>query len=66
LSVSSANLRALMIWPSRPLSDGRYRVVMDAGASPNFIDTAGRSLGAGAADELAEPVIATFEVEVHP
>ena len=66
ISLSSANLRALMIWPSRPLSAGRYRLVMDAGASQHFSDIAGRTVAAGIPDELGEPVIATFEVKDHP
>jgi len=66
ISVSNANLRALMIWPSQPLSSGHYRVVMDAGASAHFSDIAGQTVAAGAADELGEPVISTFDVEVRP
>jgi hypothetical protein len=66
ISVSTANLRALMIWPSHPLSSGHYRVVMDAGASAHFSDIAGQTVAAGAADELGEPVISTFDVEVRP
>jgi hypothetical protein len=66
VSVSGANLRALMIWPSRPLSDGHYRVVMTAGASAQFSDIAGQTIAAGVPDEFAEPVISTFDVEVHP
>jgi hypothetical protein len=66
INVASANLRALMIWPSRPLSGGRYRVVMDAGASAHFSDIAGQTIAAGAPDEFGEPVISTFDVEVRP
>ena len=66
IAVSDANLRALMIWPSRPLTSGRYRVVMDAGASAHFSDIAGQTVAAGIPDELGEPVISTFDVEVHP
>jgi hypothetical protein len=66
LSISGANLRALMIWPSRPLSTGHYRVVMDAGASAHFSDIAGQTVAAGVADELGEPVISSFAVEDHP
>ena len=66
ISVSTANLRALMIWPPHPLSSGHYRVVMDAGASAHFSDIAGQTVAAGAADELGEPVISTFDVEVRP
>jgi hypothetical protein len=66
ISLSSANLRALMIWPSRPLTSGRYRVVMDAGASGHFSDIAGETIAAGAPDEAGEPVITTFDVGVLP
>jgi hypothetical protein len=66
VSLSSANLRALMIWPSRPLTGGHYRVVMDASASAHFSDIAGQTIAAGALDEFGEPVISTFDVEVRP
>jgi hypothetical protein len=66
VALSSANLRALMIWPSRPLTAGHYRVVMDAGASAHFSDIAGQTIAAGAPDEFGEPVISTFDVEVRP
>jgi hypothetical protein len=66
VSVSSANLRALMIWPSRIVSGGHYRVVMDGGAATHFSDIAGRIIAAGAPDEFGEPVISTFDVEVAP
>jgi hypothetical protein len=49
-----------------PLSTGHYRVVMDAGAATQFSDIAGRTIAAGAPDEFGEPVISTFDVEVHP
>jgi hypothetical protein len=64
--ISGANLRALMIWPSRPLSGGHYRVIMDAGASAHFSDIAGQTIAAGAPDEFGEAVISTFDVEVRP
>jgi hypothetical protein len=66
VAISGANLRALMIWPSHPLSGGRYRVIMDAGASAHFSDIAGQTIAAGAPDEFGEAVISTFDVEVHP
>jgi hypothetical protein len=66
VSISSANLRALMIWPARPLSAGHYRVVMDAGASTRFSDIAGETVAAGTRDESGETVISTFAVEVLP
>jgi hypothetical protein len=66
LSVSDANLRVLMIWPSLPLSAGHYRVVIDAGSSADFSDMAGRTIALGTPDERGEPVISTFDVEVPP
>jgi hypothetical protein len=64
LSVSSANLRALMLWPSHPLSAGHYRVVVDAGSSADFSDLAGQTVALGTPDERGEAVISTFDVEV--
>lgn len=66
LSVPEGNLRALLIWPARPLSVGHYRVVIDAASSARFSDTAGQAVGVGAPDELGEPVLSTFDVEVVP
>jgi hypothetical protein len=60
------NLRALLIWPSRPLSVGHYRVVIDAESSASFSDTAGQSVSVGAPDELGASVLSTFDVEVVP
>ena len=66
VTVSSANLRALMVWPSRPLSAGHYRLVMNAGSPSQFSDIAGHSLSVGVPNELGESVISTFDVEVLP
>jgi hypothetical protein len=66
VTVSSANLRALMVWPSRPLSAGHYRLVINAGSPSQFSDIAGHSLSVGVPDELGESVISTFDVEVLP
>jgi hypothetical protein len=66
ISVSSANLRALMIWPARPLSAGHYRLVMDATSSSQISDIAGQQVALGAPDELGENVISTFDVEALP
>jgi hypothetical protein len=66
LSVSSANLRALMIWPSHPLSVGHYRVVIDAGTSADFSDMAGQAVALGTPAERGAAVISTFDVEVAP
>jgi hypothetical protein len=60
--VASANLKALMIWPSSPLSVGRYRVVVGAGSTSGFTDAAGHSIAVGTPTDLGETVISTFEV----
>jgi mono/diheme cytochrome c family protein len=66
VTVSSANLGALMVWPSRPLLSGHYRLVINAGSPSQFSDIAGHTLVVGAPNELGESVISTFEVEVLP
>jgi hypothetical protein len=69
VSVSSANLRALMVWPSRPLVSGHYRLVINAGAPTQVSDMAGNALALGApgeSGESGESVISTFDVEVRP
>lgn len=63
ISVSSANLRALMLWPARPLLAGHYRLVIDATSSSQISDIAGRQVALGAPDERGEAVISTFDVE---
>jgi hypothetical protein len=66
LTVSSANLRALMVWPARPLSAGRYRLVVDPGSSSHVSDIAGQTVALGTPDERGQTVISTFDVEVLP
>ena len=66
ISLSAANLRALMIWPAGALSSGRYRLVFDAGSSSQFSDIAGQSVVLGTPDERGNAVISTFDVEVLP
>jgi hypothetical protein len=66
VTISGANLRALMVWPSRPLSAGHYRLVINAGAPSQFSDIAGQSVAVGVPNELGESVISTFDVEVLP
>jgi hypothetical protein len=66
ISVSSANLRALMIWPTRALSAGHYRLVIDATSSSQISDIAGQQVALGAPDERGEAVISTFDVEALP
>jgi len=66
VTVSSANPRALMVWPSLPLPSGHYRLVIDAGSPSRFSDVAGRSVAVGVPNELGQSVISTFVVEVLP
>lgn len=66
LTVSGANPRALLVWPSQPLANGHYRVVMNADPTAQFHDTAGQTVRAGAPDELGQSVISTFDIEVVP
>jgi hypothetical protein len=66
IAVSSANLRALMIWPARPLSAGHYRLVVDATSSGRFSDIAGQTVALGSPDERGQAVISTFDVEALP
>jgi len=63
ISVSSANLRALMIWPARALAAGHYRIVMDATSSNQISDIGGQQVALGAPDERGEAVISTFDIE---
>jgi hypothetical protein len=65
VSVSSANLRALMVWPSRPLVSGHYRLVIAAGAPTQVSDMAGNALALGSPSDSGESVISTFDVEVR-
>jgi len=55
-----------MIWPARPLTAGRYRLVIDATSSSRFSDIAGETVALGTPDERGQAVISTFEVEVNP
>jgi hypothetical protein len=66
ITVSSANLRALLIWPARALSAGRYRLVVDAASSAQISDIAGQVVSLGIPDERGEAVITTFDVEALP
>jgi hypothetical protein len=65
LSVSQANLRALLVWPSAALPAGHYRVVMNAGSAAQFQDISGQSVSAGMPTE-GGAVISTFDIEVAP
>jgi len=62
IGVSSANLYALMIWPSRTLDAGHYRVVIGSGSTLVFMDTAGQSI-TGTPDDPGSSLITTFDVE---
>jgi hypothetical protein len=65
ITVAAANPRVLMVWPSRPLLAGHYRLVIK-GAASQFSDIAGQSVTLGAPNELGDSVISTFDVEVLP
>jgi mono/diheme cytochrome c family protein len=62
IGVSSANLYALMIWPSRTLDAGHYRLVIGSGSTLVFMDTAGQSI-TGTPDDPGSSLITTFDVE---
>ena len=66
ISASSANLRALMIWPARPLAAGHYRLVTDSTSSGQISDIAGQQAALGTSDAHGETVISTFDVEDVP
>jgi hypothetical protein len=66
MSVSSANLRVLMIWPARALTAGHYRLLMDATSSNQISDIGAQQVVLGAPDERGELVISTFDVEALP
>jgi hypothetical protein len=62
--VPGANQKALMVWPSRPLSAGHYRVVMNTATPVSFTDIWGQSIAVGTRNDAGETVLTTFEVEV--
>jgi hypothetical protein len=63
ISVSGANQRALMVWPSRPLTAGHYRVVMDTASPATFMDILGQSVAVGTRNDAGETVLTSFDVE---
>jgi hypothetical protein len=65
ISVSSANLKALMIWPERPLSIGRYRVVFRT-SMPALNDLSGQSILVGMSDAAGDSVLTTFDIRATP
>lgn len=64
ITVSSENLKALMVWPAKALDTGHYRVIVQAGPL-GFRDTSGQSISIENPDGGGS-VISTFDVEVHP
>lgn len=62
-TVPSANQRALLVWPSRLLTTGRYRVVMDTASPLTFMDILGQSISVGTRNDAGDTVLTTFEVE---
>ncbi len=66
ISVSNLNGKVLMIWPARPLGNGRYRALIRT-ASPGLLsDIAGRTVAIGPTNALGESEVAAFEVEILP
>jgi hypothetical protein len=65
MSVNSGNLKALMVWPDKPLSGGRYRLVF-AAAAAHVADTSGQSIMLGVPLEAGDSAIVTFDVEAMP
>jgi hypothetical protein len=66
ISVAGANQRALMVWPSRLLTAGHYRVVMDTASPLTFMDILGQSISLGTRNDAGETLLTTFEVEAAP
>ncbi len=66
ITVPSANQRALLVWPSRLLTTGHYRVVLDAASPLTFMDILGQALSVGRRNDAGDTVLTTFEVEAAP
>jgi hypothetical protein len=66
VSVPSQNLKALMIWPSHPLSAGHYEALVRSPLPAGFIDMAGQTTALGTPNANGEFVVSTFDVEVQP
>ncbi len=62
ITVPSTNQRALLVWPSRLLTTGRYRVVMDTASPLTFMDILGQSISVGRRNDAGDTVLTTFEV----
>ena len=70
-AVPSANPRALLLRPLRPLGNGHYRVVMRVAESMTLTDISGEALHSTVQDlemtgDSADAVITTFDVEAAP
>jgi hypothetical protein len=65
LTVSSFNLKALMIWPEHPLAVGRYRVVFRS-SMPTFNDLTGQSIAVGISNETGDSVLTIFDIRAMP
>lgn len=66
VTVSSVNLKVLMVWPSQQLVAGHYRLVINSASPSQFRDFAGQTVSAGTQNEFGESVISTFDVETLP
>lgn len=66
VTVSSVNLKVLMVWPSRQLVAGHYRLVINSASPSRFSDLAGQTVSVGTQNEFGDFVISTFDVEVLP
>jgi hypothetical protein len=62
ITVPAGNLKALLIWPAKPLGIGHYRMVIQANAL-GLLDASGQSIALGG---NGGPVTATFDVEISP
>ncbi|MDP9090913.1 MAG: hypothetical protein M3O26_19525 [Pseudomonadota bacterium] len=66
VTVSSVNLKVLMVWPGRQLDAGHYRLAVDSASPSQFSDLAGQTVSVGTQNEFGEFVISTFDIEVLP
>ena len=66
VTVPAANSRALLVWPSSALPNGRYRVLLRTAGPFAVADLTGQSIGGGKPNEAGETLITTFEVEASP
>ena len=65
-TVPGANLKALMIWPSRQLGVGHYQAVIRTAQPEGFADVGGQVSAFGARNANGEFIVSTFDVEVLP